>query len=516
MAAIVDSITNVVSGNLAVSVLAAFLFYNLGLVFYRLFLSPLAKFPGPKIAAATGYYEFYHDYFRHGQYVFEIKKMHDKYGPIVRINPDELSVHDPDFYNELYVAGSVRRTENYDHFARGIEFDGSHFLSTDHDLHRRRRKPLEPFFSRLGVTRLEPMVAGVANRLVKRFEAVKGTGQVMRLDHAFVALSGDVIGRICCDNHTDMVDEEDFGVDWYNLLHDFIHRIPLVMAFPQMVSALRLIPERIMLWLDPRMKQMEKFQNMARQHIIDAKSEKQKLSDSSFQSKNNTIFRHILTSGLPESDLSVDRLGREAQVLLGAGTVSSARTMDFIAFYIMNDDKVRARLQEELAPLMKDYPHKMPSWADLEKLSYFQALLKEGLRLSYGVMHRLPRVSPDVAIRFKDWVIPKGVPVGMSAYMMHTDERVYDEPFKFKPERWLDNVTPAMNRSLVPFAKGSRNCLGMNLAYVELNLVLASLFRPGGPELRLHETDESDIVQSHDYLIPLPKLTSKGLRIKVY
>jgi hypothetical protein len=50
------------------------------LVAYRLYFSPLAKFPGPKIAAATGYYEFYHDYFRQGQYVKVIKSLHDRYG----------------------------------------------------------------------------------------------------------------------------------------------------------------------------------------------------------------------------------------------------------------------------------------------------------------------------------------------------------------------------------------------------------------------------------------------------
>ncbi len=54
--------------------------YVLALVVYRLWLSPLAKFPGPKIAAATLWYETYHDAFRWGQYTFEIAKMHEKYG----------------------------------------------------------------------------------------------------------------------------------------------------------------------------------------------------------------------------------------------------------------------------------------------------------------------------------------------------------------------------------------------------------------------------------------------------
>lgn len=47
-----------------------------------------------------------------------------KIGPIVRINPEELSIHDPNFYNEIYVTESRRRTSNYDVFCKGIDFDG--------------------------------------------------------------------------------------------------------------------------------------------------------------------------------------------------------------------------------------------------------------------------------------------------------------------------------------------------------------------------------------------------------
>jgi hypothetical protein len=54
--------------------------YVLGLVIHRLFISPLSKFPGPKLAAITSWYELYYDVVKQGQFLWEIERMHDKYG----------------------------------------------------------------------------------------------------------------------------------------------------------------------------------------------------------------------------------------------------------------------------------------------------------------------------------------------------------------------------------------------------------------------------------------------------
>jgi hypothetical protein len=60
--------------------LFAFVAYLTALVLYRLYLSPLARFPGPRLAAATAWYEFYYDAICHGKYTFEIARMHQQYG----------------------------------------------------------------------------------------------------------------------------------------------------------------------------------------------------------------------------------------------------------------------------------------------------------------------------------------------------------------------------------------------------------------------------------------------------
>ena len=70
-------ITSIAVGCASIAILS-----SVGLAFHRLFLSPLAGFPGPKLAALTGFYEFYYDFFKGGKYVFEIQKMHEQHGQL--------------------------------------------------------------------------------------------------------------------------------------------------------------------------------------------------------------------------------------------------------------------------------------------------------------------------------------------------------------------------------------------------------------------------------------------------
>ncbi|KAF2191514.1 hypothetical protein K469DRAFT_515475, partial [Zopfia rhizophila CBS 207.26] len=65
---------------------------------YRLFLMEQSKFPGPRLAGLTFWYELYYDVVLRGRYTWRIQDMHRKYvGPIIRINPEELHVNDPKF-----------------------------------------------------------------------------------------------------------------------------------------------------------------------------------------------------------------------------------------------------------------------------------------------------------------------------------------------------------------------------------------------------------------------------------
>lgn len=139
------------------------------------------------------------------------------------------------------------------------------------------------------------------------------------------------------------------------------------------------------------------------------------------------------------------------------------------------------------------------------------------LRLSYGTVQRLPRVNRlgvcITALRSRP-----GIPVSMDAYHMHSSKTIFPEPLEFRPERWLgkpkgpDGEHP-LSHHLVPFSRGSRACIGMHLAHLELAVALATVFRRH--ELELFNTDRTDVDFAVDLVRPMPKWGSKGVRVIV-
>lgn len=123
---------------------------------------------------------------------------------------------------------------------------------------------------------------------------------------------------------------------------------------------------------------------MAEQQIIESKRRqaegKQFVRNNSSKFKCDTLFDTLVNSDLPDHELSTARLASEAQVVFGAGTVTTARSMDHLCVCIMLNDRIREQIREELREPMADFPERLPSFTVLEKLPYLQACITEGLR----------------------------------------------------------------------------------------------------------------------------------------
>lgn len=118
----------------------------------------------------------------------------------MRINPSELHVYTPDFYDELYSAGHKKRDKWY-WATKAFGADESTFATTGHDVHRVRRAALNPFFSKAQVRKLQPVIRERVGAMLERFEGARERGEVLRLDVAFAAYSageqGEVAGGAC-------------------------------------------------------------------------------------------------------------------------------------------------------------------------------------------------------------------------------------------------------------------------------------------------------------------------------
>lgn len=137
-------------------------------------------------------YETYYDIFCGGEYLWKIRELHDHYGPIIRINPHELHVSDPEFYHTLYAGGTSKRERDPWHTA-SLALEGSMLASPSHDLHRKRRGALAPFFSKESSRRLLPLIQERIDTMVRRLEEMRDTGKVTNLLHVLSAFSNGML-----------------------------------------------------------------------------------------------------------------------------------------------------------------------------------------------------------------------------------------------------------------------------------------------------------------------------------
>ncbi|RFU25350.1 hypothetical protein B7463_g10983, partial [Scytalidium lignicola] len=492
-----------------------YVLYAVGLGIYRLFLSPIAKFPGPKLAALTQWYEIYFDIVRKGggQFPFEIKRMHDVYGPIVRINPWELHVDNPEFYDTIYATN--KSYDKMTHFQFRFNVPAATFSTADSEEHRVRRAAISPFFSKARIRgrayQIQSIVDGISHRLSTEYA---GKGKVLNIENMWGCYTADVIMDIVFARPKYFSRYPDFASPFTLALRQMAVWSHITLHFGWILTLMNCIPNAVTKILFPPFKPVIEFQEEMDKEIKEVLAGRNEEAKAATQP---TVFHDILSSNLPPHELSLKRLDEEAVGLVGAGTETTGWSMTIGTFHILDNPHVLKKLKNELIEAMPD-PNQPLSITELEKLPYLDAVVKEILRIAFGGVERLPRINRTDAWVYDKWVIPPGTPVGMDQYHMHSNELIFPEPSVFKPERWLGNPrgpdgTKLLTYYLTTFAKGTRMCTGLHLAYAEIYIGLSTLFRRHN--LELFETTRRDVEFYAEYLKASPWPGSKGVRVLV-
>ena len=148
----------------------------------------------------------------------------------------------------------------------------------------------------------------------------------------------------------------------------------------------------------------------------------------------------------------------ESVDLLLAGTDTLSITLVNILYHLSKAPKTVRRLQNEVDSM------ETPLLSSLEKLPLLTATIKEGLRLSHGVLGRLPRIAPSGGWTFEGTHVPAGTIISSSAPAVHNDPSIFPNPYLFMPDRWLredGSYDVTMEQYLVAFSKGQRSCIGV-------------------------------------------------------
>lgn len=130
-----------------------------------------------------------------------------------------------------------------------------------------------------------------------------------------------------------------------------------------------------------------------------------------------------------------------------AGSDSTASTMQSFFFHALSDARIYARLQDEIhaAAAAGTIPGTGNiAWAEAQNLHYFQACLKEAMRVRPAVGLNITRVVPPEGAELDGQFFPGGVAVAVNGWVLHRDRATFGEDADdFRPERWLEDVEAA-------------------------------------------------------------------------
>ncbi|KAJ6126691.1 hypothetical protein N7523_002303 [Penicillium sp. IBT 18751x] len=478
------------------SALIGILVYTCWSLIYNVYFHPLSKFPGSKLATCSFLHEFYYDVICRGMFIWEIGKMHDKYGPIVRINPRELHIKDPDFFDEVYATGN-RKREKDPKFVPALVSPHAMIATSDHDHHRVRKNILKHFFSRRSLEGLGPFIQDTIQVLCEKLKTAHENDSVVQLDMLYADLTADTITHYSFGKSYNYMQ----GSAATNDIQSGATEVTVAFHVNRFFPIFRRIFDRTPIWLikaiRPKYSQSVNLLSQLREQSEAA------LQHTGAKTSTKTIFDALADPSVPAEERTLPRLMDEGFVVLGAGTITTARTLAMASFQMFSHKEILFKLREELKPIMPS-TNSQPTWAQLERLPYLSGIIYESLRLTHGVLFRQPRIAPDESLKFQDWIIPPGTPVAISTYLTHMDPNIFPDPEAFRPERWIEAKEQGfpLHKYLIAFSKGSRQCLGMALAYFEMYLTLAHVARKF--DMELYDTTERNLEIGRDLGISYP------------
>ncbi|KAK4171504.1 putative cytochrome P450 E-class, group I [Triangularia setosa] len=453
--------------------------------------SPLRGYPGPFLAGCTNLWRLYH--VRTGKYHLTIQKLHEKYGPVVRIGPNLLDLDYPELSKTLYgTDGKWRKTEFYHNNSALVNGKITYhmFSTTDQTEHAQMKRPIVKHYSLGSVLALEPHMDNVLGELMQQLDSrfLQGPKKTCEL--------GEWIAFYAWDLITSATFSKSFGYMSHG--HDFDGSISTADKSLDYFASVGQIP-----WLDflldknpvvrigpPNLSNVTKI---AMTSLIS----RMQGQDKNFNEKAPDYLQHFIESKSIHPEIVHDGMVfGYLLVNLIAGADTTAITIRAIFYYALKNPSIYSRLINEIRSAGVGKSKAFP-YTQARQLPYLEAVVREALRFHPAVAMPLERHVPAEGITLPNGdFVPGGAAVGINPFISNRNKSVWgSDAEEFKPDRWLQNVKGGgtdeeykkrmqkWNACDLSFGAGSRICLGRNFALVETYKVVATILNRYDVEL---------------------------------
>ncbi|KAH9232377.1 hypothetical protein K456DRAFT_1750789 [Colletotrichum gloeosporioides 23] len=435
--------------------LASIILISILRIVLRSLLSPLKYIPGPWYSHFTHYVLKYHVVM--GRRIFYVDDLHRKYGDIVRLSPGEVSVVSVDGHRKIYsVSSRCTKHEWYLKFG-GHPYPGL-FTMTDHQEHAQRRKMFARAFSKSQLrVQWEDNIRAIAKKAVNRIaDDLKENGKADVLKW-WTFMTSDISGELMFGESWDMLGKGQKN-EFIRSVAIYIQSSGLTAELPLIKTVGRLIPHP---WCRTVFRGWD--------YVLDYASRAVENSKKRTQMGERNIFGTILAGAEKGEILTEFDIKNEAGNFTVAATDTTAVTLSYLIYAVLSRPKLQAEIEAEVANLPDNFTD-----ADVETLPLLNATISETNRLLAAAQGAFPRRAPSGGLNLEGYMIPENTTVSAQSYTMHRKENLFLNALEWFAE---SNMSSDAKAVVSPFGSGSRICIGIRVAYMEIRLAAAGFFR---------------------------------------
>ncbi|KAF2747656.1 cytochrome P450 [Sporormia fimetaria CBS 119925] len=407
-------------------------------------------------------------------------ELHRKYGPLLRIAPNEVSVSDPAAIPHIYRhQNPLIKSDFYAAWSSGnaISNQPDLFSAVDEKWHAHLRRILNPVYALSNIIKNEQHIQNCTSMFVQKVRGFAERKELMNIGDWAQMYTFDVIGELMFGEPFGFLEkEEDYG----NLISSLDAALPVLS-----VSAVAPAYYRPALMaasaFSPAVRRAVKATQTVREASLDCVTKRKREIAKGSANRYDLLqqLMDIVRDKGEKMNFSDKEVSLQAWQNMFAGSDTTAIEIRASFYYLSRHPEWQRRVQEELDAACDSISTPI-KYTETMRLPITCACIKEAMRLFPSVVTGFQRLAPKEGVDLLGKHIPEGYRMSMTPAVVHHHVETFGtDSDEYKPERWLvsEAQTKAMEKAILTFGGGTRGCAGKNIAQVEIFTVVPETLR---------------------------------------